>query len=290
MFNWQKSLTLALVLTTIAGLAMLAGDSTPSPSGFTWGSPVGMNSPRSNACPAALPDGRILISGGAGTNGPLASAEIYGFDGRFEIAASMTEARSGHGCAVLPDGKILVAGGWVSGGGVTNGVEIYDPEANAWTAGPPLLTARAGATVSVLPDGRLLIAGGESAAGPTDGLEIFDPRLGKFQAVAGRLTSPRTAHAAAVLADGRVVIAGGTDGVRALDAIDVRGQRHAPRGPELVDPGGLEAELDQPGVDRQRPADRLVVGRQVGREPSHDLAEDGLADRHSSRSSGYGAT
>src|SRR5689334_24843602 len=75
---------------------------------------------RSNACTVLLADGNLLIAGGIGQDGTLASAEIFGADGRFHAAPPMMDARSSHGCALLPDGLVMVAGGRTSGGAVTN--------------------------------------------------------------------------------------------------------------------------------------------------------------------------
>ena len=64
-----------------------------------------------------LLNGRILITGGKGANGVLASAEIFGIDGSFHPANSMYTARRGHSAVLLKDGRVLVAGGETIGEG-----------------------------------------------------------------------------------------------------------------------------------------------------------------------------
>ena len=72
---------------------------------------------REGAAAVLLPNGRILITGGEGANGLLASAEIFGIDGSFHPASSMHTARRGHSAVLLKDGRVLVAGGETIGEG-----------------------------------------------------------------------------------------------------------------------------------------------------------------------------
>jgi hypothetical protein len=168
-----------------------------------------------------LSDGRILITGGDGASGPLATAEIFNTDGSVSPAAPMNVARSGHISAVLQDGRVLVAGGTVAGGGATNAAEIYDPTANTWTSlAGGMIEARSSATASLLQDHRVFIAGGDNAGVVSSTTEIFDPLAGNFS-FAGTLSSLRTQHAMAVLTDGRVMMIGGSNGTNPLASTDI---------------------------------------------------------------------
>ena len=58
---------------------------------------------------------------------------------------------------------MLVAGG-VTGSGVTNSVDLYNPGTELWTTNTGWLNiAREQHTATLLPDGLLLVAGGENA-------------------------------------------------------------------------------------------------------------------------------
>ena len=186
-----------------------------------WTPASAMQSARSGSCSAVLADGRILITGGADANGPLATVEVFGLNRTFSGVSSMQNARQDHVCATLPDGTVLVAGGTAPGGGATNAAEIYSPDKDTWTAAAAMTVARTGAAAVTLQDGRVLIAGGTASGVPTNTLEIYDPATGAFSRVAGLMSSPRMGHAAALLHDGRVLIAGGSDGNAVLDTVDV---------------------------------------------------------------------
>src|SRR5713101_3143502 len=190
------------------------------PSG-TWAPKANLAEARANSSAALLADGRILITGGDGASGPLATVEFFNTDGSVSPAAPMNAARSKHISVVLSDGRVLVAGGIVPGGGVTNAAEIYDPIANTWTSlAGGMIEARSGATAALLQDQRVFIAGGDSASVVSSTVEIFDPNTGTFS-FAGTLSSPRTQQAMALLADGRVLMIGGSNGSVPLASSDI---------------------------------------------------------------------
>ena len=93
--------------------------------------------PRQNHEAVALPDQRVLITGGwGGPNvGQLAAAEILDLEAvAWKAAAPMASEKSGHSMTVLPDGRVLVVGGALGGdqfgpdgaGGILHSVEIFD--------------------------------------------------------------------------------------------------------------------------------------------------------------------
>ena len=188
-----------------------------------WTQPGSLAEARSGSAAAVLSDGRVLITGGTGSSGPLATTEFFNTDGSFSAGAPMQDARANHTAVVLQDGRVLVAGGTTTGGAITNTAEIYNPSSNSWTlVGGGMAQLRSGHSASLLSDGRVLIAGGQNTSGPTHTLETFSPGTNSFTPVtSGTLSSPRTKHAAAVLADGRVLIAGGSDGANALSSADI---------------------------------------------------------------------
>jgi N-acetylneuraminic acid mutarotase len=85
--------------------------------------------------------------------------------------APLPEGRGGMGKAVFHNGEFYIMGGeTVDGAGATRKhvytrVDIYDPRANRWRAGPPLPTGRHGIFPLVV-DGVIYVAGGAAKAGP----------------------------------------------------------------------------------------------------------------------------
>jgi hypothetical protein len=170
-----------------------------------------------------MPDGRILLAGGAGPEGAVASAEIFDDTAAFVAAASMNVARTQYASVVLHDGRVLVSGGLTETGEPTNTAEVYDAASNTWTLVGTMSHARYGHTASRLSekqDGRVVIAGGDDTADAPGSIELFDPAFNSF-IPAGNLSSDRRDHSAAVLADDRVLFAGGSAGEAALATLDV---------------------------------------------------------------------
>jgi hypothetical protein len=160
-----------------------------------------------------LADGRVLVTGGDGAYGPLASAEIYDpRTARFSPTGSMVIASSLHTATLLPDGRVLVAGGGDSAGGLCFPLaEIYDPTTGTFTRTGALTTNRCGHTATPLADGRVLLAAGTSnweGTGFQSSAEIYDPKTGKFTTTGSMAVAPGMATAT-LLSDGRVLVAGG---------------------------------------------------------------------------------
>lgn len=67
-----------------------------------------------------LPDGTVLIAGGATGNGATYTAEIYNPATKsFTPTGSLAESRSGHTATALADGRVLLLGGG------TDSAEVY---------------------------------------------------------------------------------------------------------------------------------------------------------------------
>src|SRR5207249_1649179 len=148
------------------------------PTSGRWMDAGQMIEARTGASAVLLHNGWILITGGMGPDGPLATTEATAPDGVVR-APSMAVARAYHSSVVLNDGRVLVVGGETANG-PTRSIEIYDPRANSWTAAQSMSAARSGGhTATVLNDGRVLIAaGGGSAGAPGITLELYDPDAG----------------------------------------------------------------------------------------------------------------
>jgi N-acetylneuraminic acid mutarotase len=138
---------------------------------------------RDGAVAAPLPDGRVLIAGGYGTNvfnpgygSVLRSAELFNpvSDTFSALAASgATELRSAREQAVaapLPNGQVLIAGGSGTQNGALRSAELFNPASDTFKAlaasgGTELRTARLGAVAVPLRNGQVLIAGGYNRSG-----------------------------------------------------------------------------------------------------------------------------
>lgn len=143
-----------------------------------------------------LPDGRILVIGGAGWVQVLflkvptlwKDCEIYDpKTNRFTAAASMTVPRAGFAVADLGKGRYLVTGGasdLLKLGAPTNHAEIYDAATGRWTAVAPMGSARGFHVVTPWGTGRFLHIGG--IVGPITGqtplatTEVYDVASGRW--------------------------------------------------------------------------------------------------------------
>ena len=121
-----------------------------------------------------LPDGRVLVSGGFGTDpsspgapGPE-QAEVYDpATGTFAAAGDLQIGRSLHSAILLTDGRVLVVGGVAQLGdrAAVPQTELYDRATNTWNPGPTLQAAWLSATATLLGNGKVLVFGGENPSG-----------------------------------------------------------------------------------------------------------------------------
>jgi N-acetylneuraminic acid mutarotase len=165
---------------------------------------------------AALPNGRVLVSGGqVGGSTIVANAMIYSpATGTWFATKPMNTPRFAHTATVLPDGTVLVAGGRTTGSANLNTAEIFDPVAGTWTpVASTMSSARFQHTATWLAaQGKVLVAGGGSSA--TNALataDLYDPVAKTFTAT-GAMNIPRCEQTATVLQNGQVLIAGGQGG------------------------------------------------------------------------------
>ena len=102
-----------------------------------------MNMKRDELAACLGPDNKIYAIGGygGGDNACLSSAERYDpLTGKWELIASMKEARRALAAVALPDG-IYAIGGY-NGKEYINTVEKYDFFTNEWTTIKPMNTPR----------------------------------------------------------------------------------------------------------------------------------------------------
>ena len=105
-----------------------------------WAAGPALIEARAGATATSLGDGNVLVTGGRGAAGPLASVELLTSSGTAVPVASMSLARAEHAAALLGNsGNVLVAGGTTvvateegTAEVVTGSVEVFDPAAAAW--------------------------------------------------------------------------------------------------------------------------------------------------------------
>ena len=88
-----------------------------------------------SAAEAPLPNGDVLITGGAGAVGISSGAQVFDpTSGTFSIAGlgSMSTPRYGSVAAPLPGGEVLVAGG-LNSSGTLSSAELFNPTTGAFS-------------------------------------------------------------------------------------------------------------------------------------------------------------
>jgi hypothetical protein len=143
----------------------------------------------------------VLIVGGLGTNGAVASAELYNpSTGTFTVTGSLHTVRWAHTASLLSDGMVLIAGGQNSSG-ILSSAELYNPSTGAFAFTGSLSHGRTYHTAASLTNGEVLIAGGANQQLLVPQAELYNPSTGAF-AVIGSLCTPREYHTATLLNTG----------------------------------------------------------------------------------------
>jgi hypothetical protein len=171
-----------------------------------------------------LPDGTVIIAGGATPGGDCTAyrtAEIYHpHQDRWRNTTPMQTLRSFYFAAAVPGVGMLAAGGLTEPPDcqhVTAATEIYDAASATWRVTGDLSIAR-GAIVpgGRLPNGKMLVAGARvqngSFALKTPTADLYDPATGTWS-LTGSMNMPRTSHTLTVLQDGRAIVLGGRDAI-----------------------------------------------------------------------------
>jgi WD40 repeat protein len=181
----------------------------------TWTATGSLQTARDGHTATLLPNGRVLVAGGATHGGPggvLASAELYNpATGSWTATGSMLAARWFHTATLLANGRVLVVGGQDNNLHGQSTAELYDPATGTWTATGSMQSAHYRHTATLLPNGRVLVAGG---ADQTEVImstaELYDPATGSWTPT-GSMHAAHYLHTATLLPNGLVLVAGGAD-------------------------------------------------------------------------------
>ncbi len=168
-------------------------------------SPTGpMAHPRSGHTATLLPDGRVLVVGGADGD-QRGSAEVWDpATGTFSPTGSLIRPRFEDFSALpLVDGRVLITGPGHDERPLLD--EAWDPATGTFATTPTVVWSDYESTATVLPDGRIVVIGGGDEF---NGADVWDPATWS-SVPAGELIRSRGRHAAALLQDGRVLVVGG---------------------------------------------------------------------------------
>ena len=147
-----------------------------------------MAAARIYATATLLPDGDVLIAGGAGCSSPknctgvyvvdglggLASAELYNpTTGKFTKVGSMAAPRIGATATLLPDGRVLLYG-------YADQAELYNPSTRSFAKTGPKTPNSSFNTATLLPNGKVLLTG-DALGGPM--AQLYDEKRGTFTPV-----------------------------------------------------------------------------------------------------------
>ncbi|WNG62552.1 hypothetical protein F0U59_09495 [Archangium gephyra] len=114
-----------------------------------------------------LTNGLVLVVGGTGASGALATAQLLYSDPRSlpRATGGLAQARVSLTATRLSNGKVLVVGG-AGASGILSSAEVYDPAIGVWSGTGSLNQARRSHTATLLNDGRVLVVGGENGTSP----------------------------------------------------------------------------------------------------------------------------
>jgi Kelch motif len=137
---------------------------------------ISLNTVRQFAANVLLPNGKVLLAGGAGLGGVLTSTQIY--DPSQDTFVDGPSMGTGHWFATAAqtaNGKVLIIGGNGNGPNAIDNVDVYDSVSNSFTAGTSMSDPRLFSTATLLPNGRVLIAGGWNGTNSLTSTELYLP-------------------------------------------------------------------------------------------------------------------
>jgi N-acetylneuraminic acid mutarotase len=167
-----------------------------------------------------LPNGKVLVTGSAGTGDGVCIAEIYDpASGTWTQTSPMTGGFTPTSAPLLFNGQVLLFGGFPHDN--PHNADIYNPTDGTWSAitNAMRLFPTEGHTITLLSNGKVLFLAKPqpaysvfTAAGiqhkDFSGVHLYDLAAGTV-ADGAPLAEPRSGHTATLLLDGQVLVVGG---------------------------------------------------------------------------------
>jgi N-acetylneuraminic acid mutarotase len=167
------------------------------PATGTWSNTGNLNSGRFYHTATLLPNGEVLVVGGAYPGPPvgpappgayklvgLNSAELYDpATGRWSYTGELNALHAFHTTTLLQNGKVLIVAGtdsisnFPTDHGVTSEAELYSLATGTWSVTGNLNVAREFHTATLLQNGQVLIAGGDDAGNILNSAELYNSHL-----------------------------------------------------------------------------------------------------------------
>lgn len=186
------------------------------PATRAWSRGPKMHEARIAHTATALPDGRIMVTGGWRFDGEtLNSVEFYdSARNAWDFGPPLRNARSYHTATLLGRSAVLVVGGLKSGDTTgVEGTEIFDLQTGQWRSGPRI-GPRSGHAATAFGDDHAVVVGGFSNDKHLQEAWLFSLRKGTWSRLSD-LPKGRDAHTANLLSpDNIVAVVGGFEAAR----------------------------------------------------------------------------
>ncbi len=204
-----------------AGFGATATAEIFNPATGTWAATASLSTgARYTHSATLLPNGKVLVAGGANANGTVPGAEIYdAASGLWAVTGSLAAGRAQQTATLLPSGKVLVAGGYGTSGALATG-QLYDSATGTFAPTASLAAARSYPTATLLPNGKVLVAAGRFGTSDLASAELFNPVSGTWTAT-GSLATERNSHKATLLPNGKVLVSGGSGSTGPLTSSEI---------------------------------------------------------------------
>jgi hypothetical protein len=183
--------------------------------GGAWANGSSMPTARVGAAAAEV-NGQLYVISGTDGSTVINSVDVYNpVTGTWANPSPVPAIATGRAFAraIALGGQLYVIGGCTVAdcSNITGTVEVYDPNANSWSAkaSMPSGTERYDAAVGVI-NGKLYVAGGHNAGGVIGTVEIYNPVTDTW--TSGQSMGTARSAAAAGVINGLLYVAGGSDG------------------------------------------------------------------------------